>query len=491
MFGRLIEEFTELAPPELDAIIAEAELAKRAAEARIAAAVAIISARGSYRDHGHRSMKSYLKATLNCSGTIANKIRKRADAVNHHAEIGDALLAGRIGVEQIDLLGKAHAHPVAGQRFGDFAPQLLDHAEHLEYNDFDTVVTHFINQADPDGSFDDQQFQEDERTASVAVDNGAVDVHASGGSPLAAAEIKAVFDAAVQAEFDKDCAARRAEHGDDALSAPLPRTARQRKFDALHAIFLASVMVPSGGKTPDPLVNVIIDHVTTGRVLDSHGIIESADPFGIGHDSLADAEANLMNRRCSINGTPVHPDAALKAMITGRIRRAVIDADGVTIDLGRTQRLFTGKARQAAQLLAVTCTHRGCDIPATFCDIDHRQEWTANNGPTDQHNAMPLCGAHDRWKHTNKIRSRRAISGRIYLIGPDGAAITSVGETEPEWAEPPPVQPAPPKTEANTDHDPWSVFGRPMTGAELRCRRIRPGHGWTIRIIDLDTIRSR
>lgn len=131
-------------------------------------------------------------------------------------------------------------------------------------------------------------------------------------------------------------------------------------------------------------------------------------------------------------------------MITGRVRRAVIDANDVTINLGRTRRLFTGKARQAAQLLAITCTHRGCDIPANLCDIDHRAEWNADIGTTDQHNAMPMCGVHDRWKHTNHIRSRRATNGRVYLIKPDGSTIKPVGETEPEWAEPEPVGSTPP-----------------------------------------------
>ena len=60
----------------------------------------------------------------------------------------------------------------------------MDHAEHLE--------------------FDDQQFQEDERTAHVTLDNGAVEVHASGGSPTAAEEMSAVFELAVEDEFDKD-----------------------------------------------------------------------------------------------------------------------------------------------------------------------------------------------------------------------------------------------------------------------------------------------
>ena len=153
------------------------------------------------------------------------------------------------------------------------------------------------------------------------------------------------------------------------------------------------------------------------------------------------AAADLSKHRCeTTTGTSVHRDVALRALITGRVRRVVVDADSVVIDLGRTQRLFTGKARQAAQLLATTCTHRGCDIPATLCDVDHRNEWADDGGPTDQANAMPLCGSHDRWKHANKIRSRRATSGQLFLITPDGTTILPTGAHQPEWAEPPPTK---------------------------------------------------
>ena len=436
MFGTEIEELTTMSALELDAVIAEAELAKRAAEARMAAAVAVVSARGCFRDQGYRSIRAFLKGMLNCSGAQANRIRKRADLLNHHGSIGDALLSGHVGVDQVDRLAKAASHPRAGDQFADFAPLLLEHAEQLEYRAFDNVVEHFINQADPDGAFDAQEFHEDQRTASVRDDHGAITVFASGGCPQAAAEMTAAFELAVQAEFEADCATRRQEHGDDALAHPLQRTVEQRKFDALHQIFLAWVTVPTDGATPVPLVNILFDHVSAGQALAAHGLADSPNIFGLPVDAFEAAAADPSKRRCeTTTGTSIHPDVALRAMIAGRVRRAVVDADSVVIDLGRTQRLFTGKARDAAQLLVTTCTHRGCDVPATLCDVDHRRPWASNGGPTDQANAMPLCGPHDRWKHTTKIRSRRASSGQLFLIKPDGTTILPVGAREPDWAE--------------------------------------------------------
>ncbi|MFT5435359.1 MAG: hypothetical protein ACI9OJ_006076, partial [Myxococcota bacterium] len=270
-------------------------------------------------------------------------------------------------------------------------------------------------------------------------------------------EMTKIFELAVQGEFDTDCATRRNEHGDDALNHPLPRTGDQRKFDALHHIFLAWATVPANGATPVPLVNILFDHISAGNALFEHGLVEDPNVFGLPDNVFTAAAADVSKRRCeTTTGTSVHRDVALRALLAGRLRRVVVDADSVVIDLGRTQRLFGGKAREAAQLLVTTCTHRGCDIPATLCDVDHRNEWAGDGGPTDQANAMPLCGSHDRWKHANKIRSRRAASGRLFLIKPDGTTVLPVGAREPDWAEPPPAGPA--TGPVSTGDDPWASF---------------------------------
>jgi hypothetical protein len=130
----------------------------------------------------------------------------------------------------------------------------------------------------------------------------------------------------------------------------------------------------------------------------------------------------------------VHPDAALQAMLAGSVRRVMVDAQAVVINMGRTQRLFTGKARQAAQLLAVRCGFRGCDVAAEFCDVDHVTPWV-DGGETDQANSLPLCGSHDRRKHGQQLRGRRDRHGRIHLIRPDGSVIKPLNAHDPEWTE--------------------------------------------------------
>ncbi len=117
-------------------------------------------------------------------------------------------------------------------------------------------MKHFVVEADQDGAFADQRSNEDHPTASVRVDDGAVSVHASGGDPCPSAEMKRIFDLAVEVEARKDFVARRVEFGTDALAHPLSRSADQRRFDAMYEIMMASTATPADGQRPLSLLHI-------------------------------------------------------------------------------------------------------------------------------------------------------------------------------------------------------------------------------------------
>jgi hypothetical protein len=66
----------------------------------------------------------------------------------------------------------------------------------------------------------------------------------------------------------------------------------------------------------------------------------------------------------------------------GQIRRVVVDAAGVVVDMGRRRRLFTGNARHAVMLQATHCVAAGCHTPIRHCQADHLHDWQ-HHGPTD------------------------------------------------------------------------------------------------------------
>jgi hypothetical protein len=435
MFAARIEELADANIADLDAALAAAQRKRDEADVDIAAITAVVDARQLFQEHAQSTIKAYLKQQLNCSGPDALRIKRRARLFNQHPDIADVFSNSRIAAGQVDAMATAQQHPRAGNQFAGFAALFVSQAERLEHDEFAAAIKHFIVQADQDGAFNDQKFHEDQRTAAARIDDGAIAMHASGGNPLSAAEMKRIFDLAVEAEAHKDFETRRNLHGNDALAHPMPRSGNQRRFDAIHTIFMASATAAANGKRPEPLVNIIIDAATGLEVLARHGFLDlTTNNHDDNHDDLAATDPTA--RRCATTtGVALHPDSALKALLTGSIRRVIVDAHDVVINMGRTQRLFTGKARQAAQLLAVQCGYRGCDIPAEFCDVDHIEPWI-NSGETNQANSMPLCGPHDRHKHTKQLHGRRDRHGRIHLITPNGTVIKPLNAPDPEWAEP-------------------------------------------------------
>jgi len=117
--------------------------------------------------------------------------------------------------------------------------------------------------------------------------------------------------------------------------------------------------------------------VTVNLIVDEHTYTETLVAHALAPASALDdvVDPDLAQRRCEAStGTPVHPDDILTAPIHAHIRRVVLDSVGVVTNMGRRRRLFTGAAREAAQLSARRCSRRGCTVPAEPCDIDHIHE---------------------------------------------------------------------------------------------------------------------
>jgi len=298
--------------------------------------------------------------------------------------------------------------------------------------------------ADPDGAWRDQTELIESRTAYVVAANGEVSIAASGGDVLTAEKLRNIFAHFVELEFRKDCEARRASHADRADEFPLPRTDAQRRFDAIGAIFECAYSATADGKLPDPVVNIICDQRSLYDLLGRAGIV-LADGQTLDLDELTRAQidsvlaefvddpTSILTRRCETStGQQIAPQLLIQALLTAQARRVVLDANSTIIDLGERKRLFTGNARLAATLLEHHCQHPGCEVPADRCQIDHHESHSAG-GRTDQANAGPACGPHNRHKYTHGWRTRRADNGRIYNIRADGTLILFTGERPPPF----------------------------------------------------------
>lgn len=492
---RVGEELLGCSDAELDHRLRGLELERRRLEAELALTVAEVDRRRSYLDDGHRSLTAYLRGTCNWSDAEAGRIGRLATATGNVPGLVEALHAGRIGTPQANELAVAHTTSRVRDRLVEFAPMLLDHAERLSFTEFRTCVKRFVTLADLDGAHHDLDTSIANRRAHVVNLNGSLCLDAGGGDPLINAELEATFRHFCDLEYDADLTARRTQYGDDAEQHSLARTTTQRGYDAFVAIMRHAIANLDAGRPPTAanfVVNILTDHHTFGRMLAAAGLApdaasltgEPVDPF-TGLASPSDLLADLVNdrdlttRRCETStGTVLHPHTVLRAALAGHLRRVVLGAADVPINMGRKVRVFTGPAREAALLLARHCDHPGCSLTADICQIDHSTEWH-HNGPTDQHNAGVECGTHNRLKHRERWHTKRDIHGRMHTIRANGTIILPAGARPPTFPDeldrPEPhdrsgaSSPVPHDIDDRLDH--WTTNA--STDDDRACRRLR------------------
>ena len=447
-------ELFDASEGELDERVRSLELLRRRVEAEMAITLATVEQRRMYLADGHRSMKGYVRATCNWSNPEAAGGRRLAQAADGLPGLAEALQTGRIGVAQAAALARVYRNHRVRDRLVEFAAMLLELAERHCYDDFVIALARFEMLADTDGAHRKRDEQLAGRNVNVATVGGELHLSASGGDPLVNDELEAIFRRFCEHEFRKDAAVRRAEHGDDASGKPLARTHQQRSYDAFVDIMRrANAQLATDAEAPSApnlLVNVLCDQRTWALVLADAGLAPTTslagdpiDPFtGLPAHTTGDLLADLVadpdafaRMRCETsNGTPLHPHDVLRAALAGHIRRVVVDAQSVVIDMGRKSRLFTGPAREAAKLLVRRCDHAGCDLPEEFCEVDHVVEWV-DLGATDQNNAGVDCGHCNREKHRKKLTRRRSVGGQVFTIRPDGTIILPVGARPPTFPD--------------------------------------------------------
>ena len=363
-----------------------------------------------YVDDGHASVAGWVKAACNYSSGETKALVQTARLLHEIPEARTAAHAGVVGVPQLRLLARVFANPRSAEHFPDSAELLVGHAGSLWFEEFSIVLRRWEAFADADGAHDAHERAHKGRDARVGIigEHGYVEAH---GGVIAGTEMEEIFARFCDTEFQADWDHGVAQHGQAMTPLLLQRSDKQRRFDALHAIFLAAAASGTVGVF-DPLVNIIVDQTTLEHHLNRLSGIDSEplDPAAVG------------DRRCETStGHQLDPNDLLAATLCGHVRRVVLDTAGVVIDLGRRSRLFTGGARDAVLLGDRWCLWPGCDLRSGRCQTDHTQPW-ARNGPTQPHNGGVACARHNRWKH-HGYTTWRDPTGHWHTYRPDGTEI--------------------------------------------------------------------
>jgi hypothetical protein len=343
--------------------------------------------------------------------------------------VGDALLHGTLGTAQAAVLGSAFANPRCGDQLPEALPRLLRHARMLSFDEFRRVVQRWEQIRDVDGAHRGHERSHRNRSASLTAFGDAVHLAASGGTGQGAEMIE-VFERFCDAELQADLEQVRAERAAagvptaDVANRRLPRTAAQRRFDALHQIFSQAASAPPDAVSPDPLLNIVVDAATFEQM-----VADAANGWAPDTTTTSSPRTSPVPRgpdprywRCeSTEGVPLDRRTVWRAAVLGHVRRIVVDSAGVAVDVGRRRRLFTGSQREAVMLLEGWCPVAGCTIPVRRCEADHTVGH-AEGGDTATANGGPACRWHNLAKNRG-FRVHRDAEGYWHTYRPDGSEI--------------------------------------------------------------------
>ena len=369
--------------------------------------VAAYDASGDWQVSGYRTVGAALTHRGRVRRAEANQTVHLARSLKAMPVVSDALSSGEISLCHARRLAKASAH----DGFSDVEALLCDHARGLSYAAFDKAVSYWEHLVDTNAAEHDATFKEQRREfhASMTFDGmGRLDGWLD---PISFEEFRNALDRIEAELFNNDLRDAQAEHVHK-HAAELWRTPAQRRADALVEMARRATAVPEGAKTPEPLVIIHMDkptfeaglNQTLGPTLFTNTSPHNQPPppatnrgdTSTGRLCETDSGDMLTGRLCETDsGAVITPTQGVEQALRGHIRRLVYQSPGVILDYGRSTRLFTGALRQAIQARDRTCRHRGCDLPARLCEIDHITEWQ-HGGTTVHTNAHTRCSYHHR-----------------------------------------------------------------------------------------------
>jgi len=408
-----LRSVTTTGAPGVDTASGAAELFNQVEQARRFAAVAAVdamaqieSARAFY-EHGHANSRVMFAHIAGVSGAEAHRLDKIRRMITDAGLIQREWRDGRLSVDKAALLGQAFANPRTRDRFLLDQRWFIKKTRRFGYVRLKKIVARWLEVHDQDGSDPAADPSFERRKASLHQDHfsKAWRLEADLGSMQGSMFNETLRDY-LQAEFHRDWTAAEAIHGNDTCHELLARTHEQRMADALCQI---AVDARNSDKPSVPVTRV-------------HNIVWTAETYEELLRRWVNAPARLVDpdryNIADLDGHPLLASAAFADSLTSSLRRVVQNAASVTINMGRTTRLFTGLARLGIQLGTTECYWPGCHVPTTRCEMDHTRP-AARGGPTNQTNGLPACKRHNRFKERGYTVTRTH-HGDITITTPTG-----------------------------------------------------------------------
>ncbi len=317
---------------------------------------------GMWADDGSRTCAGRLARETHTSVSTAKAELRRARHLVAMPDVASAIVAGRLSLDHLDVLGRAARAP----GFAAAEAMLVEHCATLRFADAAKVIAYWSQQADHDPGPDDRSVLHASTTWQGHVVVDAV-LEPIGG--------RIFLDELARHERDQYLADERAGTA---------RTAARRRAAALVEMATRSANA-TGRRRPKPLFTVLVGDDR------AHHLCELAD------------------------GTVVTPERLSPWIGSAMLETVLFDGPTTVVSVSR-RRSFVGAVRRAVEVRDRHCRHpSGCDVPASGCDVDHVVPY-ADGGLTSQFNGRLECTTHnrhaDRHDHDAAPRPERSV-GRL------------------------------------------------------------------------------
>jgi len=171
---------------------------------------------------------------------------------------------------------------------------------------------------------------------------------------------------------------------------PDPRTAGQRRYDALMTVVRRGI---AGGDhmptTPKATMNVTVRWDALLQALTGTGETATGEEL---------TPATVRRVACDADVVPM-----------------VLGTDGEILDQGRAKRLVTPGQRRALEHRDKSCTFPSCSVPPAWTDAHHVIHWS-RGGPSNLNNYALLCGRHHTIVHDKDLTASVHATGVTWHV---------------------------------------------------------------------------
>lgn len=408
--------------PDRHAVLARIDEAVAALTAAKAHLLHAEQAAGTWQGHGDRDLAAWRGRSTRAGAGAAGAELRGALVLTSMPALEDALLARELSTTHVEVLSRvaARATPAVAAALAEPATQreLVALGRQLDGREYAKAVDRFVAQTDPVSVEREHTAQRERRHLFVT-------------DLPSGTRVQGMLDARAghQLRLALEAAAGRPAQDDE-------RSTEQRRADALVALAEHALTAPEivAGAASRPHVSVVLREQTFHAL--TRALREDATPRPARDERRATTPAGELAQASRDDATPAPapvdrrtttPAEELAAALVGvpaatdedgttlpvsevvrilcdcALTRVVVDAESRPVDVGRTQRLYSGHLRRAVVARDGGCGWSGCGSPARWCEIHHIRWWDRDRGVTSVENGITLCSYHHHVVHERDL----------------------------------------------------------------------------------------